>query len=194
MRTSTIFMISALVDDGHQIALDLHRRGEIARGQGVARRARLRVGARLRAWVADTRGPRLAFALRIPKLNRHSRERQGGGRSSPPRPLRRITAGAARAWWPIQSSKLAGPGSPRLGRFDSFAASWLSRATRIPSSRPRSMRPAPLSNARSHFRRCTGSWQCCRSRWWRRPSGRSLTPPSTGHSSNRTARSQCPAA
>ena len=33
-------------------------------------------------------------------------------------------AGAARAWWPIQSSKLAGPGSPRLGRFDSFAASW----------------------------------------------------------------------
>ena len=38
---------------------------------------------------------------------------------------RSITAGAARAWWPIQSSKLAGPGSPRLGRFDSFAASWL---------------------------------------------------------------------
>ena len=34
-----------------------------------------------------------------------------------------ITGGAARAWWPIQSSKLAGPGSPRLGRFDSFAAS-----------------------------------------------------------------------
>ena len=37
----------------------------------------------------------------------------------------RIGRGAARAWWPIQSSKLAGPGSPRLGRFDSFAASWL---------------------------------------------------------------------
>ena len=39
------------------------------------------------------------------------------------RRTRTITRGAARAWWPIQSSKLAGPGSPRLGRFDSFAAS-----------------------------------------------------------------------
>ena len=36
-----------------------------------------------------------------------------------------ITHGAAGAWWPIRSSKPVGPGSPRLGRFDSFAASWL---------------------------------------------------------------------
>src|SRR5581483_5430672 len=42
-----------------------------------------------------------------------------GGRPLP----RNLNAGAARAWWPIQSSKLAGPGIPRLGRFDSFAAS-----------------------------------------------------------------------
>jgi hypothetical protein len=40
-------------------------------------------------------------------------------------PPRSISAGAAGAWWPIQSSKLAGRGSPPLGRFDSFAASWL---------------------------------------------------------------------
>ena len=37
----------------------------------------------------------------------------------------RICGGAARAWWPIRSSKPAGRGDPRLGRFDSFAASWL---------------------------------------------------------------------
>ena len=37
----------------------------------------------------------------------------------------RISGGAARAWWPIRSSKPAGRGSPPLGRFDSFAASWL---------------------------------------------------------------------
>ena len=50
----------------------------------------------------------------------------------------RIGGGAARAWWPIQSSKLAGPGSPRLGRFDSFAASWLDWLPRVDafSSRP----------------------------------------------------------
>ena len=50
-----------------------------------------------------------------------------GSASREPRDQRpiRIGPGAARAWWPIQSSKLAGPGSPRLGRFDSFAASWL---------------------------------------------------------------------
>src|SRR5205814_6225669 len=40
---------------------------------------------------------------------------------------RNLSPGAARAWWPIQSSKLAGPGSPRLGRFDSFAASFAGR-------------------------------------------------------------------
>ena len=38
---------------------------------------------------------------------------------------RRIRIGAAGAWWPIRSSKPAGRGSPPLGRFDSFAASWL---------------------------------------------------------------------
>jgi hypothetical protein len=54
---------------------------------------------------------------------RAARVGQPGGERHP-QPLT-ITGGAARAWWPIQSSKLAGPGSPRLGRFDSFAASSL---------------------------------------------------------------------
>ena len=48
------------------------------------------------------------------------------------RDRRTITGGAARAWWPIQSSKLAGPGSPRLGRFDSFAASCVAGAQFAP--------------------------------------------------------------
>src|SRR6478736_6411035 len=37
---------------------------------------------------------------------------------------RRLARGAAGVWWPIRSSKPAGPGSPRVGRFDSFAAPW----------------------------------------------------------------------
>ena len=63
---------------------------------------------------------------------RARRRRQGRVRARPrgrDRPrgqtLLGSSGGAARAWWPIQSSKLAGPGSPRLGRFDSFAASSL---------------------------------------------------------------------
>ena len=69
-------------------------------------------------------GPSTPRAATSPVLDlRAARLGQPGGESHP-RP-RTITAGAARAWWPIQSSKLAGPGSPRLGRFDSFAASSL---------------------------------------------------------------------
>src|SRR3954454_22004308 len=36
--------------------------------------------------------------------------------------IRIIGSGAAGVWWPIRSSKPAGPCSPRVGRFDSFAA------------------------------------------------------------------------
>jgi hypothetical protein len=38
---------------------------------------------------------------------------------------RTLGAGAARAWWPIRSSKPAGRSSPPLGWFDSIAAPWL---------------------------------------------------------------------
>ena len=58
---------------------------------------------------------------------------------------RSISAGAARAWWPIRSSKLAGPGSPRLGRFDSFAASCRGRCRRA-SHRPGRRLPLPWAS------------------------------------------------
>jgi len=38
------------------------------------------------------------------------------------RPGFSFAGGAAGVWWPIRPSKPAGPGSPRVGRFDSFAA------------------------------------------------------------------------
>ena len=59
---------------------------------------------------------------RYPGLPARIRRRRRGAPVRHPA-HRNLIAGAARAWWPIQSSKLAGPGSPRLGRFDSFAAS-----------------------------------------------------------------------
>jgi hypothetical protein len=72
------------------------------------------------------------YASRSRRLRYDVREHQPTGAVSAPSraaaarpPAHTIRRGAARAWWPIQSSKLAGPGSPRLGRFDSFAASWL---------------------------------------------------------------------
>ncbi len=37
---------------------------------------------------------------------------------------RSLRGGAAGVWWPIRSSKPAGPGNPRLGWFDSIAAPW----------------------------------------------------------------------
>ena len=47
-----------------------------------------------------------------------------------------ISGGAAGAWWPIRSSKPAGRGSPPLGRFDSFAASWRQRGFVVVRRRP----------------------------------------------------------
>src|SRR6516164_8663456 len=41
---STIFMLSTLVQHRQEVALDLHRRGEIARGHSMARWPRIGVG------------------------------------------------------------------------------------------------------------------------------------------------------
>ena len=43
-------------------------------------------------------------------------------------PALRLRGGAARAWWPIRSSKPAGRRSPAVGRFDSFAAPFVAVA------------------------------------------------------------------
>lgn len=87
-------------------------------------------------WLGDRRGesgPGLACADPLEMVSHADRrwlESAQCAGSSAGKTAASITHGAARAWWPIQSSKLAGPGSPRLGRFDSFAASYRCRCWR----------------------------------------------------------------
>jgi hypothetical protein len=87
------------------------------------------------------------------RTSSHSRSRRllcpnSGMRLAHDTHARTIGPGAARAWWPIQSSKLAGPGSPRLGRFDSFAASLKgSPGIRASLGSSRAVRPDPRAGS-----------------------------------------------